>query len=144
MHCWNILKDKPKWMDKRKKIAAAKKTSNKKQKTAANSSPASLQPAAPADGVCDAQPSGRPAGKKKEKQKLRHGRTIETVDYLMEKKKEANIERELKKEERCQKAFTLQEERIKLEREKFEFKKKEAEKERRPRRRKRREFLAWI
>ena len=40
----------------------------------------------------------------------------------MAKKKEADLERDLKKEERCNKAFALQEERIKLEREKFEFK----------------------
>ena len=39
----------------------------------------------------------------------------------MAKKKEADVEKDLKKEERCNKAFALQEERIKLEREKFEF-----------------------
>jgi hypothetical protein len=40
----------------------------------------------------------------------------------MAKKKEADHEKKLKKEERCNKAFALQEERIKLEKEKFEFK----------------------
>ena len=25
LHCWNILKDKPKWMDRRKEIGCAKK-----------------------------------------------------------------------------------------------------------------------
>jgi len=120
MHCWNILKDKPKWMERRKEIGCAKKTSNKKQKTMANLSPRSVEPAAPDGGGSDAQP-GRPDGKKKEKQKLRQGRTIEAVDYLMAKKKEADLERDLKKEERCNKAFALQEERIKLDREKFEF-----------------------
>jgi len=39
----------------------------------------------------------------------------------MAKKKEADVEKDLKKEERCNKAFALQEERIKLEREKFEL-----------------------
>jgi hypothetical protein len=39
----------------------------------------------------------------------------------MAKKKEADLEKELKKEEVCNKAFALQEERIKLEKEKFEF-----------------------
>jgi hypothetical protein len=124
MHCWNILKDKPKWMDKRKELNCAKKISNKKQKTLANPSPASVEPAAPDAGHSDAQPSGRTGGKNKEKQKLRKGRIIEAVDYLMEKKKEADLERELKKEERCKKAFALQEERIKLEREKFKFQKR--------------------
>ena len=121
MHCWNILKDKPKWMERRKEIGVAKKTSNKKQKAMAISSPASGEPAAPDAGGSDAQPSGRPDGKKKEKKKLRQGRTIEVVEFLMEKKKEADLERELKKDERCNKAFALQEERLKLEREKFEF-----------------------
>ncbi|RLM98055.1 NAM-like protein [Panicum miliaceum] len=120
MHCWNILKDKPKWMERRKEIGCAKKTSNKKQKTMANPTPASVEPAAPDAGGSDAQPDERPDGKKKEKQKLRQGRTIEAVDYLMAKKKEADLEKELKKEEMCNKAFALQEERIKLEREKFE------------------------
>ena len=50
------------------------------------------------------------------------GRTVEAVDYLMVKKKEADLKKELKKEERCNRAFALQEERIKLERVKFEFK----------------------
>ena len=124
MHCWNILKDKPKWMERRKEITCAKKTSNKKQKATAISSPASGEPAAPDAGGSDAQPSGRLDGKKKEKKKLRQGRTIEAVEFLMEKKKEADRERELKKDERCNKAFALQEERLKLEREKFEFHRK--------------------
>ncbi|XP_039825664.1 uncharacterized protein LOC120687706 isoform X2 [Panicum virgatum] len=122
MHCWNILKDQPKRIERRKEIGCAKKMSNKKQKTTANSSPLSVEPAAPVGGGSDAQPAGRPDGKKKEKQKLRQGRTIEAVDYLMAKKKEADLEKELKKEERCNRAFALQEERIKLERVKFEFK----------------------
>ena len=91
-----------------------KKTSNKKQKATAISSPASGEPAAPDAGGSDAQPSGRPDGKKKEKKKLRQGRTIEAVEFLMEKKKEADLERELKKDERCNKAFALQEERFKF------------------------------
>ncbi|RLN11552.1 glutathione S-transferase T3-like [Panicum miliaceum] len=121
MHCWNILKDKPKWMDKRKQIGTAKKTRNKKQKTVANSLPASVAPAdAPAGDGDVSEPSGRP-DRKKEKQKLQQRLTIEAVDYLMAKKKESDLEKELKKEEMCNKAFALQEERIKLEREKFEF-----------------------
>ena len=83
---------------------------------------AAVAPTAPLAGGADADPSSRPDGKKKEKQKLRQRSTIEAVDYLMAKKKEADLERDLKKEERCNKAFALQEERIKLEREKFEFK----------------------
>ncbi|CAN6278016.1 unnamed protein product [Urochloa humidicola] len=54
---------------------------------------------------------------------------MEAVEYLMEKKKECDLEKELKKEERCKKAFDLQEERIKLVREKFEYQKLQDEKE---------------
>jgi hypothetical protein len=43
------------------------------------------------------------------------------VDYLMAKKKEADLDKDLKKEERCNKAFALHEEMIKLEKAKFEF-----------------------
>ena len=125
MHCWRILKDKPKWIERRKEIGAAKKTSNKKQKAMANSSAASVAaavaPTAPLAAGADAEPSARPDSKNKEKQQLRRRSTIEAVDYLMAKKKEADLERDLKKEERCNKAFALQEERIKLDREKFEF-----------------------
>ncbi|TVU45988.1 hypothetical protein EJB05_05498 [Eragrostis curvula] len=130
MHCWKILKDKPKWIERRKEIAGAKFTSNKKQKRVPNDSPASVAPADahlvdPANGGGAEEPSGRPDGKKKEKQKLRQRSTIEAVDYLMAKKKEADDEKELKKElkkdERCDKAFALQQERLKLDREKFEF-----------------------
>jgi hypothetical protein len=119
LHCWKILKDKPKWMDRRREIGCAKKPSNKKQKTATNLSPADNGPATRTDG---AEPEARPDGKKKEKQKLKQRSTIEAMDYLMAKKKEADLEKELKKEERCKKAFELQEERLKLEKDKFEFK----------------------
>ena len=83
----------------------------------ANSSLASFAPpTTPAVGGADGDPSGRPDGKKKEKHKLWQRSSIQaSVDYLMAKKKEADIERDLKKEERCNKAFDLQEERIKLE-----------------------------
>ncbi|CAL4887157.1 unnamed protein product [Urochloa decumbens] len=165
LHCWKILKDKPKWIERRKEIRCAKKTSNKKQKRVANSSPASvalaIAPAAPLAGGANAEPPARPDGKEKqklrqcltmeaggadaepparpdgkEKQKLRQCLTMEDggadaepsarpdgkkEDYLMAKKKKVDHEKDLKKGERCNRAFALQEERIKLEREKFEF-----------------------
>jgi hypothetical protein len=46
---------------------------------------------------------------------------MEVVDYLIAKKKDFDLEKDLKKEERCNKAFALQEERIKLDKEKFAF-----------------------
>ena len=78
------------------------------------------------------EPSIRPDGTKTEKKKLRQRSTIEALDYLVAKMKEADAQKEMKKEDRCNKAFALQEEKIKLERdlqvekiklerEKFEF-----------------------
>jgi type IV secretory pathway VirB10-like protein len=117
LHCWHVLKDKPKWVDRRREIGCAKKPGNKKQKKIANSFPASAAagPVVPFPIDDDSEPPARPDGKKKEKQKLKQRSTIEAMDYLMAKKKEADIEKDLKKEERCKKAFALHEERLKLE-----------------------------
>jgi hypothetical protein len=70
----------------------------------------------------------RSTGTKKEKEKLKQCSSIQALDYLLAKKKEVDAEKELKKEERelkkhdmCQKALALQEERIKLDKDKFDF-----------------------
>lgn len=124
MHCWKLLKDQPKWADRRKQMETHKPIS-KKQKVLSNSSPASDPPLLLNAIVDENQHSNsalqRPSGQKKEKQKLRQHSSIEALDYLLAKKKEADAEKELKKEERCKKAFALQEERIKLEKEKLEL-----------------------
>jgi hypothetical protein len=74
------------------------------------------------DGQLSQDALERPLGKKKENQKLRQHSTLEAMEYLVSKKKEADAERDLKKEERYKKTFALQEERIKIEREKVEMK----------------------
>ncbi|KAL6902154.1 hypothetical protein ACP4OV_005030 [Aristida adscensionis] len=122
MHCWKILKDSPKWMERRKQFRAFKTASNKKQKTKPTSSPSSAAPgvstgaAGGDDGVAQ-DASKRPDGKKTEKKRLRQRATIEALDYLVAKMKEVDAEKDLKKQERCDKAFALQEEKIKLEQE---------------------------
>ncbi|TVU26563.1 hypothetical protein EJB05_29116 [Eragrostis curvula] len=124
MHCWKILKDKPKWIDR--KQSATQKPASKKQKTSPNATPSSAPAVLAAGHVGETQASDgaqvRPPGKKTEKAKLRQRSSMEVVDYLVAKKKEVDAEKDLKKEERCQKAFALQEERIKFEKEHFEFK----------------------
>ncbi|CAN6209995.1 unnamed protein product [Urochloa humidicola] len=136
MHCWRILKDKPKWIERRLQNGGTATASNKKQKTKANSSPSSRVPVAStatggaiATEAAKEDASKRPDGKKTEKKKLRQRSTIEALDYLVAKMKEADAQKELKKDERCNKAFAIQEEKIKLEREKFEFQ-RELEEER--------------
>jgi hypothetical protein len=109
-------------MTRRRDVGCAKKTSNKKQKAAVNSTPgsAAIPPVAPIDVADEGGPSVRPDGQKQEKLKLKQRSTIEAFDYLMIKKKETDNEKDLKKEERCNKAFALQEERIKVEKEKIQ------------------------
>ncbi|CAN6177553.1 unnamed protein product [Urochloa humidicola] len=157
LHCWKILKDKPKWMERRKEIGCAKKTSNKKQKTMANSSPASVvtavASAAPFAGGADAEPSPASVvatvasaaplagGADAEPSPLSVVAAVASAAPLAggadaepsarpdSKKRKKKKKKKKKKEERCNRAFALQEERIKLEREKFEFQ-RELEEER--------------
>uniref|UniRef100_I1PIT7 No apical meristem-associated C-terminal domain-containing protein n=1 Tax=Oryza glaberrima TaxID=4538 RepID=I1PIT7_ORYGL len=129
MHCYNVLKNLPKWNDKRNQLAASK-TSSKKQKKTANDSLAISTPACNVDENRAADPEntvgeGRPMGRKKAKQQMRERSDLsrkESLDYLWDKKKEADAEKERKFEERYQIAFALEQNRIDLERDKFEFK----------------------
>lgn len=122
LHCWNILRNEPKWNDKLNQLAA-NKSSNNKQKV---------------DGIIDlttnfngengtlvnnenACPEGdatkRPNGRKKAKQMLRPGggdSFIETVDHLWEKKKEAD--KELSKPESFYQSLEIEKERLQIER----------------------------
>jgi hypothetical protein len=47
---------------------------------------------------------------------------MEAMEYLVEKKKEADVEKDSKKKERCKKAFALKEKRIRIEKEKVAMK----------------------
>jgi hypothetical protein len=47
---------------------------------------------------------------------------LEAIEYHVAKKKEIDIEKYLKKDERCKKAFAMLEERIRIERKKLEMK----------------------
>ena len=72
----------------------------KKQKTTVKSSSAQLVVSSNVDDSHPAVPTlDRPAGKK-EKDKLRQRSSIEALDYLLAKKKDADVEKELKKQER--------------------------------------------
>jgi len=73
----------------------------KKQKTTVKSSSAQLVVSSNVDDSQPAVPTlDRPAGKKKEKDKLRQRSSIEALDYLLVKMKDADVEKELKKQER--------------------------------------------
>lgn len=126
MHCWNLLRAQPKWHDRMKELAA-EKNSHKKQKTAAYSD-LGVDPLANGNDVnLDADQNEipesdlgkkRPMGKKRAKESLRRGggdACTEALDHLWEKKKEADAEKELKKEERYKQSFELEKEKFQLE-----------------------------
>lgn len=131
IHCWKKLKDQAKWKNRSNQSGT---TARKKQKSTANSSPAAAAQLVATTNGEDSQAAmptvDRPTGKKKEKDKLRQRSSIEALDYLLAKKKEADIEKDLKKEERCKKAFALQEERIRIEEERIRLEKDKFEFER--------------
>ncbi|KAG8047008.1 hypothetical protein GUJ93_ZPchr0008g13531 [Zizania palustris] len=118
MHCYNILKYQPKWIEKRNQMSAPN-ISNKKQKTTLNSSsniPKSIQNT---DESNDRMPESatptleRPLGRKKEKEKLRqHADRIyfEALDYMWDKKKAADAEKEMKKEQHYSQAYAFEQE----------------------------------
>jgi hypothetical protein len=67
------------------------------------------------------QVHNRDPGKKKEKKILWQCASMEAMEYLVIKKKETDTEKKLKKDERSRKAFTLQEERMRIERERVDM-----------------------
>ncbi|BAS78720.1 Os02g0487166 [Oryza sativa Japonica Group] len=71
------------------------------------------------------QLSGKPTGRKKEKEKQRQHSDqsqIDALDHLWVKKKEADVEKEWQRAERCKVASALDQQQIDLEKEMFEFK----------------------
>ncbi|GJM93313.1 hypothetical protein PR202_ga09859 [Eleusine coracana subsp. coracana] len=95
----------------RRKHSSTLNRGGKKQKTAADASPSAAALALVAGNVDGGQSSGtaqeRPPGKKREKQMLQQRASMEAIEYFVAKKKEADAEKDLKKEERCKKAFAL-------------------------------------
>ncbi|KAJ1259966.1 hypothetical protein BS78_10G196000 [Paspalum vaginatum] len=81
MHCWNQLRNQPKWQEKRRLIDTIKQAPNKKAKANMNSSPGTATPinvdSSNKDIVENACPEAdapkRPIGKKKAKEALRGG-----------------------------------------------------------------------
>lgn len=124
-HCWLQLRNQPKWHDKLQQMAAVK-TSNKKQKVAKDLSPGlvdlTTQVGNEVSPVQIVPPNiaapERPMGKKRSKEAMRKGgfdACSDALDILWEKKRRADVEKELKREERYAQAFALDKERLELE-----------------------------
>ena len=121
MHCWNLLRTLLKWHDRMKELAA-QKNSHKKQKTAADSVLANgndVNRDADQNEIPESDVGKkRPMGNKKAKGSLCQGggdACTEALSHLWEKKKEANAEKELKKEERYKQSFELEKDKFQLE-----------------------------
>ncbi len=125
MHCWNILRNQPKWHEKRNQLAAQKEPANKKPKDNTDSSP-ETSTAIVVDSSTNAtienvrpetEAPQRPIGKKKAKEALRRGggdACMEALDHLWAKKKEFDAEKEKKKEDRYNQSYALEKERLEL------------------------------
>jgi hypothetical protein len=127
-HCWLQLRNQPKWHEKQQ-LAAAAKNSHKKRKEAKNTSPGLVDPTTP-DGNQDAPAETSPPqtdlprrtiGKKMVKEMRRGGMDAysDALDALWAKKREADAEKELKRDDRFAKAYALDKERLELEQKKL-------------------------
>ena len=117
MHCWNKLRTQPKWLAKIDELAAGK-TSNKKQKTSSTADPSAALPSETEPGAVEGLEAcalTRPIGKKKTKAALLQEKkksVTATLENMWAQKKETDGEKELKKEERFNKAFALEQDRV--------------------------------
>ncbi|CAN6363393.1 unnamed protein product [Urochloa humidicola] len=132
MHCWNKLRTQPKWLAKLDELAAAK-TSNKKQKTSCTADPNATLPSEMGQGEVEgleANALTRPIGKKKAKAALLQEKkksVTATLENMWAQKKETDGEKELKKDERFNKAFALEQDRVANEKLLIEVRKQEVE-----------------
>jgi hypothetical protein len=82
MHCWKILKDQPKWLERRRHMNATKPPA-KKQKTTGKSSPllvpVAITPDVGGDSDTAKGAQERPPGKKKVKQMLHQRAGMEAM-----------------------------------------------------------------
>ncbi|GER41641.1 NAM-like protein [Striga asiatica] len=117
MHCWNKLRTQPKWLAKLDEFAAAK-TFNKKQKSRPTADPSATSPSEVGQDAVedlDANALTRPIGKKKAKAALLQEKkksVTATLENMWAQLKETNGEKELKKDQRFNKAFALEQERV--------------------------------
>jgi hypothetical protein len=132
MHCWNKLRLQPKWLGKVDDLAAAK-PSNKKQKTTREGDANGTLPYETKESqvqVVENYQLTRPPGKKTAKAALvqeKRKSVIVAIENLWAAKKESDAEKEQKKEERFNKAFALEVDRVNTEKALMEVRKEEIE-----------------
>ncbi|BAB07954.1 NAM-like protein -like [Oryza sativa Japonica Group] len=126
LHCWSLLRSQSKWHDKMKQITSQKPCATNRQKPSTDGS----AKATPTNDETtnhvgeDNEPTEteepkRPMGKKRAKEQLRRGETCtDAFDHLWEKKKEADAEKKKERDERHQKSYELDKQRLELDKKK--------------------------
>ncbi|CAA0834616.1 DNA binding [Striga hermonthica] len=134
MYCWDKLRTQPKWLAKLDELVAAK-TSNKKQKTRPTVDPSATLPSEIGQDAVedlDANALTRPIGKKKAKAALLQEKkksVTATLENMWAQLKQTDEEKDLKKDQRFNKAFALEQERVANEKLLLELKQTDEEKE---------------
>ncbi|WVZ79964.1 hypothetical protein U9M48_027486 [Paspalum notatum var. saurae] len=108
MHCWNELRNQPKWHEKRRQIDAIKQAPNKKSKVKKNSSPGTATTTIPDSSRIDILENAL--------RKMQETNCIATRDWgeaykearIFGEKKEFDAEKEKKKEERFNQSYELE------------------------------------
>ncbi|WVZ96290.1 hypothetical protein U9M48_041946 [Paspalum notatum var. saurae] len=133
MHCWNQLRNQPKWQEKRRLIDTIKQAPNKKAKANMSSCPGTATPINVDSGNKDivenacpeADAPKRPIGKKKAKEALWRGMQGEAYkeasEHFWGKKREFDAEKEKKKEERFNQSYELEKDRLRLDEKRAEM-----------------------
>uniref|UniRef100_J3N2E8 No apical meristem-associated C-terminal domain-containing protein n=1 Tax=Oryza brachyantha TaxID=4533 RepID=J3N2E8_ORYBR len=130
MNCYRLLKNQQKWMvwmAKRAQLVEQQKNPNKRQKSTTNAAPVmSTDVHAAAIGDVAANGQERPPGRKKEKEKLAKRSDQSRLDALtliLAEEKESDADKKKERSERYARAFSLQEQKIAIQKEEFELRK---------------------
>jgi hypothetical protein len=138
-HCWLVLRNQPKWIDKLRQMIEVK-ASNKKQKTTRKSSPGvvdltnqdNIDTVSLDTTIIDMDASKRPLGKKKSKEAFHRGASdacTEALEILWSKKREDEVAKEFKRDERYARSYALDKERLELDKERHALEKERLDNE---------------
>jgi hypothetical protein len=118
LHCWRLLRNQQRWAERSSQITY-QKSSQKRQKTSPNSSPCTPTPYGREVATPDYELPMKQTGRMVEKEKSQVGGDIvyvEALDNMSAQSKEADAEKEPRKDETHKRAYAPGQERLALER----------------------------
>uniref|UniRef100_I1P014 No apical meristem-associated C-terminal domain-containing protein n=1 Tax=Oryza glaberrima TaxID=4538 RepID=I1P014_ORYGL len=128
LHCWTLLRSQSKWHDKMKQITSQKPCATNRQKPSTDGSAIAIPTnyettnhVGEDNEPTETEEPKRPMGKKRSKEQLRRGggeTCTDAFDHLWEKKKEADAEKKKERDERHQKSYELDKQRLELDKKK--------------------------